>query len=130
MRKADEFWRPISSAPRDGSAILLYVPHSGETPEDWIGIGFFERPDDLGEGGYWKGENPTVSAVGATHWAPRPEPPAALGSPAHRGPPKAALWRVAAGAAIFLSLTSAVAWRAATVSARRAAPRFKIRDTK
>jgi len=67
-------WQPIVSAPRD-RAILLYVPGPPQK-RGWIGVGHFElSPESLNDEGYWKAENPLVSATLATHWMPIPAPP-------------------------------------------------------
>lgn len=68
-------WRPIASAPRD-RPVLLYVPATDQS-EAWIGVGRFElAPESRVAAGYWKAENPLVSATRATHWSPLPPPPA------------------------------------------------------
>lgn len=68
-------WQPISTAPRD-RPVMLYVPRQGDSPADWIGVGHFEfAPEGRAADGYWKADNPLVSATRATHWLPMPEPP-------------------------------------------------------
>jgi hypothetical protein len=70
-------WRPISTAPRD-RLILLYVPRQTGWGQPWIGVGHFEiAPEGPSFDGYWKAENPLVSATAATHWLPIPAPPEA-----------------------------------------------------
>ena len=58
-------WQPIETAPKDGTRVLL-------ARRDWLesmALGFWS--DDLGE---WKSVI-GASFLGATHWAPLPEPP-------------------------------------------------------
>jgi hypothetical protein len=60
-------WRPIETAPRDGTVVLFHVPGK-ELPvicradDYWYG-----RKDDGTGFAYW--------LDGATHWQPRPPPP-------------------------------------------------------
>ncbi len=63
-------WRPIETAPRDGSAILLC-----EMPYDWIAVGKWRGPEHspvpwVIESGF---------QVGATHWMPLPPAPESEG---------------------------------------------------
>ena len=68
-------WRPIESAPRDGTAILGYVPEMkiegiGETFEigpDYF-VCWFNNHDN------WF-ESDEVGALKLSHWMPLPEPP-------------------------------------------------------
>jgi len=58
-------WQPIETAPKDGTHVLLYR-------EDWA--------DDIAAGWYshdWMQSNGTWF-LGATHWMPLPDPPAAI----------------------------------------------------
>jgi hypothetical protein len=62
-------WRPISTAPRDGTSLLLFEP--GRTPGD-----------NVLETGRWKAaaerwviNNNTFWVVEPTHWQPLPKPP-------------------------------------------------------
>jgi hypothetical protein len=67
-------WRPISTAPRE-RRLLLYVPATDQQ-DSWIGVGHFElSPESPADEGYWKAENPQVSATRATHWLPLPGRP-------------------------------------------------------
>lgn len=65
-------WRPIDSAPRDGTDILLYCPPVGKFAEEndigrWNqSLGQWQMPDHQC-GGYGKCD--------PTHWMPRPAPP-------------------------------------------------------
>ena len=64
-------WKPIESAPRDGTAVLLYCP------KFYWGAGVYL--------GWWEGSHFAVctegqtdypySDDGATHWMPLPPPP-------------------------------------------------------
>lgn len=73
-------WQPIETAPRDGTAILIYMPEASRlkvreacwaTP--WEGA-----PD---EQCYWMtphgpaGRGYTILPMSVTHWMPLPEPP-------------------------------------------------------
>jgi hypothetical protein len=63
-------WRPIDSAPRDGTEVLLY----GRTERD----GRFFAPDC--NVGWWDEENlggwqARDLPIDPTHWAPLPQPP-------------------------------------------------------
>lgn len=59
-------WRPIATAPKDGTRVLLYRSIWGETQAvcrwnaDW----------DL-----WEGAMSATTFSGATHWQPLPAPP-------------------------------------------------------
>lgn len=57
-------WKPIETAPKDGSAIILC-----QLPHDWVGIGKWvtdDGPEWLLESGF---------RVWATHWLPIPSLP-------------------------------------------------------
>ena len=87
MRMQASDWQPISTAPRD-RLILLYVPRQRGGLKPWIGVGHFEfAPEGPAFDGYWKAENPLISATAATHWLPIPAPPEA------DAPPRAAVHR-------------------------------------
>lgn len=59
MDKSD--WRPIETAPTDGTEVLIYGPPRLVRIAASHGRGWYTLP------GYW--------AVYPTHWQPRPEPP-------------------------------------------------------
>jgi hypothetical protein len=71
-------WHPISTAPKDGSLVLLFGRHARPLyqglarrgPGDpWWDIGLYTL-----EGNWWTQHGyPTYSAP--THWMPLPEPP-------------------------------------------------------
>lgn len=73
-------WRPIETAPRDGSVFLIYIPgweyEVGKyDPILWgefvhVGDGLFKKVTKIAS--EWRGFN-NFSA--ATHWTPIPEPP-------------------------------------------------------
>lgn len=73
-------WRPIETAPSDGTAVLLYVPPDEFGEVDPICVGYWERPDYnskeewvYGPNGY---EHYFRSYAGKpTHWMPLPKPP-------------------------------------------------------
>lgn len=86
-------WRPIDSAPRNGSAILLYTPAKawpgrqsdmekvpGIQPGYWrieYGRGWWQTDLWDWDAGEWGG--PLPIELSPTHWAPIPElPPSAL----------------------------------------------------
>lgn len=52
-------WRPIKTAPKDGTVILIHVPNAR--------LPSMARADDLLAKPYW--------LEGASHWMPLPEPP-------------------------------------------------------
>jgi hypothetical protein len=54
-------WQPISTAPKDGTWVLLYSQHDG------IRIGNWDRIE-------WADDGDGV-ALEPTHWMPLPEPP-------------------------------------------------------
>jgi Protein of unknown function (DUF551) len=65
-------WRPIETAPKDGTLVLLYVPGSA------IMEIVFGRYDIDGDDGDWLmdwGNQGTVIDIPVTHWMPMPEPP-------------------------------------------------------
>lgn len=58
-------WRPIETAPRDGTKVLVVYPVHGE--EQMLLIA---HQDELGwDTGYWRFHN------APTHWQPLPAPP-------------------------------------------------------
>lgn len=58
-------WRPIETAPKDGSDILLYCPSGDILTANWDGTGWSDNAR-----GSWRGFD-------ATLWMPLPAPPAA-----------------------------------------------------
>jgi hypothetical protein len=71
-------WQPIETAPKDGTAVLVYPATWGSKPasiakwnEDKYAKNprpFWERDDDLGKVSISRGKPPT-------HWMPLPAPP-------------------------------------------------------
>jgi hypothetical protein len=72
LAELDGRWRPIQSAPKDGTELWLYAPD--ESPSQFVG-----RYEVSGEYGYWAYSEELVMQVvgeaGPTHWMPLPEPP-------------------------------------------------------
>ncbi len=64
-------WRPVLSAPRDASRIL--VARRGEEP--WIA--HWSESENSLDGGYWVDDDIECARYGhePTHWQPLPEPP-------------------------------------------------------
>lgn len=58
-------WQPISTAPKDGTIILLYIPRAFTYPTK---PGYWWK-----QHGYWRAYGP--DAIRPTHWMPLPEPP-------------------------------------------------------
>jgi len=78
-------WRPIDTAPRDKTYILL--GHHGENNDfaPWAALGFYRTPDPWGPPDPWRrkwwilerdGFHPQNSRFEPTHWLPLPQPPA------------------------------------------------------
>jgi hypothetical protein len=69
-------WKPIETAPKDGSTLLLYCP-DGDLPADrvvggwWDDFGPYRK--EMGGDGVWSFDLPGEP----THWMPLPEPPSA-----------------------------------------------------
>ena len=71
LRPATE-WRPISTAPRDGTRVLVWSDADGAWPAEWrpagdYGPGWYPSAGD-GTGGDW-------GITDATHWQPLPTRP-------------------------------------------------------
>ena len=61
-------WRPIETAPKDGTLILSW---NGE----WIEIAMWQRPNAINPP-MWRGAHCGVSHISQpTHWLPLPQPP-------------------------------------------------------
>lgn len=60
-------WQPIETAPRDGTAVLLYSPH----------LVVSGRFADEGRGTKWYGDygGPLSGPLAPTHWQPKPGAP-------------------------------------------------------
>ena len=61
-------WQPIETAPKDGSEILLYFPHS----EVKVTGGYF---DSHPRGNCWIAGGYMRKSLPPTHWMPRPDDP-------------------------------------------------------
>lgn len=63
-------WRPIETAPKDGTPVLLFFPagpHHGGAIEGW----WFSSPKEIDDG--WE---TIIGTIGEpTHWRPLPDPP-------------------------------------------------------
>ena len=65
-------WRPIDTAPKDGTPIILYGRHT-KTRWPIVAVGYFDRRDEYGHFGSWC---LLVDAfIEPTHWLPIPSPP-------------------------------------------------------
>lgn len=79
MRSED--WRPIESAPKDGTTVLLYFPDRGSVCGSWDKDEYARKPAP-----YWSRDTERIFGVRETranqptHWMPLPEPPAPEGS--------------------------------------------------
>ena len=69
-----EQWQPIETAPRDGTEVLIVVPHNGKGPVAGVMLGYVCEDDgdwyDSSENARWAGP-----VYAPTHWMPLPEPP-------------------------------------------------------
>jgi hypothetical protein len=76
-------WRPIETAPKDGSAVLVYFPDIGVCEVLWstqvFEDGFWSVSDNKFEDRPLRGWS-----TEPTHWMPLPDPPAALASLPHQ----------------------------------------------
>lgn len=67
-------WRPIETAPRDGSLVLLFSPIQPRT----IAIGWWHSSNvTVAATGGWWGAHGVGAYRGPTHWMPLPDPPKA-----------------------------------------------------
>lgn len=64
-------WQDISSAPRDGTRILVYIPPRYRGDTNWAVSDCWMDKYDL----TW--ETPCENDVNPTHWMPLPNPPEA-----------------------------------------------------
>ena len=64
-------WRPIVSAPRDGTWILVFDPDT-EIPQRWVASWVEFKGDSVG--GHWLSAD-LCHLTGATHWMPLPQVP-------------------------------------------------------
>ncbi len=83
-------WKPIESAPRDGTMVDLWIgqfprqmlvaTEPRRAPDCWFAGGEWRTHDDFGESG-----DGWTSVHGATHWRPLPAPPRAALSALQEG---------------------------------------------
>lgn len=73
---ADDGWRPIETAPKDGTDVLVCLSDTVAIAHWSKGLGGSGWLDDSGAGhhDYWN----YVGLISPTHWRPLPAPPAAL----------------------------------------------------
>lgn len=71
----ESVWRPISTAPRNGSKILLFDP--GDDDGDCIKVGHFVLPvyRTQGQGGWRINGGQWLALDTPTHWMPPPRDP-------------------------------------------------------
>ena len=78
-------WRPIETAPKDGTFVILHVPEGLESGQVTIGA-YWKSEDRAASGrfmkGHWDGwlgmdADILSSWCEPTHWMPVPEPPPA-----------------------------------------------------
>jgi len=67
-------WKPIESAPKDWTDVLLYVP---DADEDQGSKGVFKGWFSMEDGGFncWMSYEANSGQIYPTHWMPLPEPP-------------------------------------------------------
>lgn len=70
-KRLREGWRPIETAPKDGTSVLLFKS-SGLTG---MTVGNWRRPMSSRTPGYWQ-TTPGLYACEPSHWQPLPAPPA------------------------------------------------------
>lgn len=58
-------WRPIGTAPRDGTSIMVWTAYGTITLAEWRGDQFYP----------WKGSDDEYAEHVITHWMPLPPPP-------------------------------------------------------
>lgn len=71
-----EQWKPISTAPKDGTWILIYQPASmwqskRAARQAVIRVAYWHQPANLSHDGFWLGGH----TYRPTHWMPLPAPP-------------------------------------------------------
>ncbi|REF70371.1 DUF551 domain-containing protein [Paracoccus versutus] len=69
-RKA-EAWQPISSAPKDGTTVMVYVPDFEKITEAW----FCEQTGLWPHSAAYSEEGEPCNVGQPTHWRPLPAPP-------------------------------------------------------
>lgn len=64
-------WKPIETAPKDGTWFLVIDPDSSMC---WAPYGFCSWQTDYSGHSYWAEED-TSEEIQPTHWMPLPDPP-------------------------------------------------------
>lgn len=68
-------WRPIQTAPKDGTPVLLYSPDAKD-PKIFVGMFVKFDEEDKGEWfDYWRDDGCWCIDAESTHWMPLPAPP-------------------------------------------------------
>lgn len=62
----ERMWRPIETAPKDGSSILIIWPRSSADASDYMVVGWSDEA--------WRDHHRAIQCS-PTHWMPLPEPP-------------------------------------------------------
>jgi hypothetical protein len=80
--KGEEGWRPIETAPRDGTEVYLWSPDAGDGGEAFTG--YWQDCEDYPGGGAWwsRPTDPFNIDSDPTRWRPLPPPP----EPSKTGP--------------------------------------------
>lgn len=77
-------WQPIETAPKDGTAILIWQPsherhddkhRGGNYDDNRYAIGYWRTDQDPSRGCEWMWGNRNAAFVTPTHWMPLPAPP-------------------------------------------------------
>ena len=68
-------WQPIETAPRDGTAICMYIPERSDQFQCGFWIWETDENDDPKIGVWWSGDGRNDAQP--THWMPLPLPPEA-----------------------------------------------------
>lgn len=70
-RRKAEAWQPISSAPKDGTTVMVYVPDFEKITEAW----FCEQTGLWPHSAAYSEEGEPCNVGQPTHWRPLPAPP-------------------------------------------------------
>lgn len=74
----DQGWQPISTVPRDGTHVLIYIPECEVTHRPWmVESKYWEDPDCEHCRGWWDVSTDTINDMEdePTHWRPLLAPP-------------------------------------------------------
>ena len=80
-RREAEGWRDISSAPKDGTTVLVYVPDFEKVTEAW----FCEQTGLWPRDNAYSDEGQPCNVGMPTHWRPLPAPPSTPTTEASHG---------------------------------------------